>query len=193
MLEPDELTGSEPQDGYPVVLTEWIARDGLKCLKVKLRGNDRAWDYSRMVRVGTIAFAQDVEWLSADFNCTVKDPVYVNEILDRLKTDHREIFDRVLYVEQPFPYDLEAHRLDVRSVSALALSSSLVRSVAFCRVSPASVDRAIVSAIASCCRQSGIVFAIVDAILPTSALSFCCTIRIDGRLCMVTCRVNFRS
>jgi len=69
-----------------------------------------------MVRVGTIAFAQDVEWLSADFNCTVEDPVYVNEILDRLKTDHREIFDRILYVEQPFPYDLEAHRIDVHSL-----------------------------------------------------------------------------
>ncbi|MDD6887834.1 MAG: hypothetical protein PUE41_05090, partial [bacterium] len=27
------------------------------------------------------------------------------------------IFDRILYVEQPFPYDLEKHRIDVHAVS----------------------------------------------------------------------------
>ena len=28
-----------------------------------------------------------------------------NEILDRLKEEHKQIFDLILYVEQPFPYD----------------------------------------------------------------------------------------
>jgi hypothetical protein len=41
----------------------------------------------------------------------------VNEVLDRLQRDHPRLFERVLYVEQPFPYDLERHRLDVHSVS----------------------------------------------------------------------------
>jgi L-alanine-DL-glutamate epimerase-like enolase superfamily enzyme len=117
LLEPTELTGTEPNDGLPVVLTDWIERDGLKCLKVKLRGNDSAWDYSRLFRVGSIALAKRVEWLSADFNCTVQEPDYVNEILDRLKAECPRVYDRVLYVEQPFPYELEHHRLDVRSVS----------------------------------------------------------------------------
>ena len=45
---PAELTGSEPDDGYPVLLRDWIRRDGLKCLKVKLRGDDAAWDYDRL-------------------------------------------------------------------------------------------------------------------------------------------------
>ena len=58
-----------------------------------------------------------VEWLSADFNCTVRDPEYVNAILDRLAADEPAIFDRLLYVEQPFPYDLEANPIDVHSVS----------------------------------------------------------------------------
>lgn len=118
LLEPDELKGDEPKDGYPVVLTDWIQRDGLKCLKVKLRGTDEAWDYQRLIRVGRIARTHGVEWLSADFNCTVRDPEYVNQILDRLRVDQPWIFDRTLYVEQPFPYDLESHRLDVHSVSA---------------------------------------------------------------------------
>lgn len=118
LLAADERTGNEPNDGYPVLLRDWIERDGLKCLKVKLRGNDAAWDYERLVKVGTIAVAQDVEWLSADFNCTVSDPAYVNEMLDCLRDEHPRLYGMILYVEQPFPYELEQHRTDVRSVSA---------------------------------------------------------------------------
>ena len=118
LLEPSQLTGAEPQDGYPVVLTDWIESDGLKCLKIKLRGNDSAWDYQRLVAVGNVAARHAVEWLSADFNCTVQDPAYVNEILDRLRKDAPRTFDRLLYVEQPFPYDLENHKIDVHSVAA---------------------------------------------------------------------------
>jgi L-alanine-DL-glutamate epimerase-like enolase superfamily enzyme len=117
-LESHELTGSEPHDGYPVLLADWIQRDGLRCLKVKLRGNDAAWDYDRLVQVGNIAVAHGVEWLSADFNCTVTDPAYVNELLDRLRDEQARLYGMVLYVEQPFPYELDQHRLDVHSVSA---------------------------------------------------------------------------
>ncbi len=117
-LDDSERTGDEPQDGYPVTLIEWIARDGLKCLKVKLRGTDAAWDYARLRKVGSIGIAGGVEWLTTDFNCTVTDPEYVNAILDRLRDEQPRIHGMILYVEQPFPYDLEAHRIDTHSVSA---------------------------------------------------------------------------
>jgi len=117
-LDESQLTGSEPRDGYPVLLEDWIARDGLKCLKVKLRGNDSAWDYRRLVEVGAIGIRHDVDWLTADFNCTVSDPAYVNEILDRLLAEHPRLYGMMLYVEQPFPYDLENNQIDVHSVSA---------------------------------------------------------------------------
>jgi L-alanine-DL-glutamate epimerase-like enolase superfamily enzyme len=118
LLDASGLTGSEPDDGYPVVLEDWIARDGLKCLKVKLRGTDAVWDYERLVRVGEIGIAGGVDWLTSDFNCTVTEPDYVNEILDRLMAEHPRIYGMILYVEQPFPYDLEHNRIDVHSVSA---------------------------------------------------------------------------
>ena len=117
-LYSNELTGSEPDDGYPVLLADWIERDGLTCLKVKLRGNDAPWDIERLIQVGEIALAHGVLWLTADFNCTVQRPGYVNEILDRLLAEHPRLYGMILYVEQPFPYDLEAHRIDVHSVSA---------------------------------------------------------------------------
>jgi L-alanine-DL-glutamate epimerase-like enolase superfamily enzyme len=112
-----ECIGDEPKDGYPVHLREWIERDGLNCLKIKLRGNDSKWDYERLIAIGKIAGEMDVEHLTTDFNCTVTDPNYVNQILDQLKVDHHEMWDKILYVEQPFPYDLEKHRIDVHSLS----------------------------------------------------------------------------
>ena len=117
-LSPAELAGDEPDDGYPVHLEDWIARDGLNCLKIKLRGNDADWDYDRLAAVGSIASRLDVDWLTTDFNCTVTDPAYVNDILDKLLLDEPLTYGKILYVEQPFPYDLEAHQIDVHSVSA---------------------------------------------------------------------------
>ena len=117
-IDASECDGTQPDDGYPFLLRDWIRRDGLKCLKVKLRGNDAAWDYDRLVRVGQIAIEEGVDWLTTDFNCMVTDPAYVNEILDRLVLEHPRIYGMILYVEQPFPYDLEAHQIDVHSVSA---------------------------------------------------------------------------
>jgi L-alanine-DL-glutamate epimerase-like enolase superfamily enzyme len=116
-LQASDQKGDEPDDGYPVLLPDWIERDGLKCLKIKLRGNDSEWDYERLVAIGNIAIAKNVDSLTADFNCTVKDPNYVNEILDQLASEHPRIAGRILYVEQPFPYDLERHAIDVHSVS----------------------------------------------------------------------------
>jgi len=118
LLLPSELTGTEPKDGYPVLLADWIQRDGLKCLKVKLRGDDAAWDYDRLVQVGKIGLDHSVDWLTADFNCTVTEPAYVDGILDRLLVEHPRLYGMILYVEQPFPYDLEKNRIDVHSVSA---------------------------------------------------------------------------
>jgi hypothetical protein len=85
---------------------------------VKLRGDDEVWDYDRIVSVGEVASRSTVDWLSVDFNCMVTAPSYVNSILDRLRDRVPRVYGSILYVEQPFPYDLEAHQIDVHSVSA---------------------------------------------------------------------------
>jgi L-alanine-DL-glutamate epimerase-like enolase superfamily enzyme len=113
-----DLTGGEPQDGHPVTLEQWIAQDGLTCLKVKLRGTDRAWDVDRLLRVGAIGIGRGVRHFCADFNCTVHDPAYVLDVLDAVAAARPELVARLLYVEQPFPHDLAAHPLDVHPLSA---------------------------------------------------------------------------
>ena len=117
-LDDGELTGREPDDGYPNTLLQWIQSDGLKMLKIKLRGNDASWDWERLVKIGNLSLPRGVDWLTADFNCMVTDPNYVNELLDRLRDQHPRIYGALLYVEQPFPYELDTHPIDVHSVSA---------------------------------------------------------------------------
>jgi MAF protein len=42
----------------------------------------------------------------------------VNGLLDRLRDEQPRLYGMLLYVEQPFPYELEAYPIDVHSVSA---------------------------------------------------------------------------
>ncbi|MFD2115571.1 enolase C-terminal domain-like protein [Paenibacillus yanchengensis] len=118
LLYRHEWDATNDDDGYPYTLEDWIERDGLQCLKVKLTGNDADWDYDRLVQVGNISLESNVTWLTADFNCQVTDCAYVNDIFDQLMMEHPRIYQMILYIEQPFPYDLEQNQLDVRSVSA---------------------------------------------------------------------------
>lgn len=118
LLDDSERTGDEPDDGYPVVLPDWIRRDGITCLKIKLTGQEPGWDYDRIVRVGQIAIAHNALWLCTDFNCTVREVDYVIDILDRLMLEHPRIFQMILYVEQPFDYELADNPLPVHSISA---------------------------------------------------------------------------
>jgi L-alanine-DL-glutamate epimerase-like enolase superfamily enzyme len=117
-LTKDDPIGTQPNDGVPVFLDDWIRTDGLKALKVKLRGTDAAWDYERLVRVGKMAEEHDVDWLSADFNCCVHEPAYVTDILDRLRVDAPRAYGRLLYVEQPFPYELDEHPIPAASITS---------------------------------------------------------------------------
>lgn len=117
-IDTNELTGREPKDEYPVTLRDWIVRDGLRCVKIKLRGNNAAWDYQRLVSVGRLCRSLGVQWLCFDFNCTAESVAYVTDMLDRLMRDEPAIHGMLLYVEQPFPYELEQHPFDVHAVSA---------------------------------------------------------------------------
>ncbi|MDB6052964.1 MAG: hypothetical protein JWN25_487, partial [Verrucomicrobiales bacterium] len=106
-------------DGHPTDLESWITQDGLECLKVKLKGTDADWDLDRLLGVGNIAINNNVNWLSADFNCCVKEPDYVVRILEHLRRSYPRIYGMLLYVEQPFPYELQEHPIDVHAVSSM--------------------------------------------------------------------------
>jgi L-alanine-DL-glutamate epimerase-like enolase superfamily enzyme len=111
-------------DGLPEALDEWIARDGLVRLKIKLSGDDLSWDVGRTLAIDRVA--ADVQarrgvrdWAySLDFNERCPNVEYVLECLRQIRAGGREGFDRILYVEQPTARDLAADRQNVMHEAA---------------------------------------------------------------------------
>ena len=103
------------RDGLPEHLGEWILRDGLSHLKIKLNGDDLAWDVDRAVGVNAVAEeCSDSEvftqwWYSLDFNERCQNVEYLLEFLRQLKSRTPLGYDRVQYVEQPTARDLKAN------------------------------------------------------------------------------------
>lgn len=128
LLHREEVTEKFPRDGIPNSLDEWIERDGVFCLKVKLRGRDMAWDIQRTLEVSGIyhdvrtRIRKDLPerpFLTADTNEQCESPEYIVEYLRKLREREPRVFDEILYIEQPTERDLKAHRWDMRCISSL--------------------------------------------------------------------------
>jgi L-alanine-DL-glutamate epimerase-like enolase superfamily enzyme len=111
-------------DLLPETLTEWIRRDGLVRMKIKLQGNDLSWDVDRTLAIDRIASALQAERrvtdlaYCLDFNERCSDVQYVVECLRRIRERAPEAFGRILYVEQPTARDLDANRQNVMHEAA---------------------------------------------------------------------------
>jgi L-alanine-DL-glutamate epimerase-like enolase superfamily enzyme len=108
--------GRRLDDGLPETLPEWIERDGLTHLKIKLNGDDLTWDVERVVRVDRVAGETQArrgvtDWVySLDFNERCPDVGYLLDFLHRVRERTPAGFGRIQYVEQPTARDLKAHR-----------------------------------------------------------------------------------
>jgi L-alanine-DL-glutamate epimerase-like enolase superfamily enzyme len=115
----DPLTDGEIRvrvsDGLSETLGEWILANGLTHLKVKLNGDDLAWDVERMVSVERVAAATQTRrgctawYYSADFNEKCQNVGYVLEFLRKVRERSPAAFDRLQYIEQPTHRDLRAN------------------------------------------------------------------------------------
>jgi L-alanine-DL-glutamate epimerase-like enolase superfamily enzyme len=112
------------RDGLPETLLEWIRRDGLVRIKIKLQGDDLSWDVERTVAIDRIASALQAERRVADlaycldFNERCSNVQYVLECLRLIRARSPEGFKRILYVEQPTARNLEANRQNVMHEAA---------------------------------------------------------------------------
>lgn len=113
-------------DGLPESLLDWIRADGLTHLKIKLNGDDLAWDVARVSGVNQIADQAANErgsagWqFSLDFNERCQSVDYLLEFLERLRLASPTACDRIAYIEQPTARDLAANRHQVvRAASAV--------------------------------------------------------------------------
>lgn len=106
-------------DGLPETLPEWIRRDGLTHLKIKLNGENLAWDVKRVVNVDRVAEATQrqrgvAQWCySLDFNEKCPNVAYLLDFLRQIKEQRPEGFSRIQYIEQPTARDLKSNRQNV--------------------------------------------------------------------------------
>jgi len=124
-LDPLETKDVEKpvRDGLPETLPEWIRRDGLVRIKIKLQGDDLSWDVERTLAIDRIASAlrlaragqagADDMAYCLDFNERCPNVQYVLECLRRIRERSPEGFNKILYVEQPTARDLKANRQNV--------------------------------------------------------------------------------
>ena len=124
-LTPADVGPDDPQDEYPADLRAWIERDGVFCLKIKLRGNDIAWDVQRTLDVDRVARevlagqGRDELYLTSDANEMCEDVGYVVEYLSRVREKSIAAYDAILYVEQPTTRRLFERPLDVDRAARL--------------------------------------------------------------------------
>lgn len=124
-LRREEVDDSDPADGLPNCLQDWVAAEGLYCLKVKLRGTDLDWDIARLLTVYEIGRAEldklgiPTLHLTADTNEQCASPQYVIEMLHKIRERSPGCYDAILYIEQPTERDLRASRHDMRALSAM--------------------------------------------------------------------------
>ncbi len=111
----DDDVNTRLDDGLPETLPEWIAADGLTHLKIKLNGDDLAWDVDRVVSIERVAAAAQAErgcsvWCySADFNEKCANVDYVLDFLAQVRERSPKAFDRLQYIEQPTHRDLKSN------------------------------------------------------------------------------------
>jgi L-alanine-DL-glutamate epimerase-like enolase superfamily enzyme len=106
-------------DGLPETLPEWIDYNGLTHFKIKLNGQDLAWDVDRVTAVDRAASETQKQrgvhdWVySLDFNEKCPNVDYLLAFLHKLKEQTPGGFARLQYVEQPTKRDLQLDRANV--------------------------------------------------------------------------------
>ncbi len=125
-LTPSEADPQQPAPAdLPADLTSWIARDRLRCLKLKLRGQSPAEDADRLIEVHAVA-SQAMEAaavaggprLSVDPNEAYQEAAMMLEVLDRVTAQKPQALAALDYIEQPTPRDLGAYTDTLHEVAA---------------------------------------------------------------------------
>lgn len=101
-------------DGLPETLPEWIEFSGLTHIKIKLNGDDLAWDVERMVQIERAAAETQQKrgvrkWVYIlDFNERCPNVEHVLAFLRQVQERSPAALPRTLYMEQPTQRNLKA-------------------------------------------------------------------------------------
>jgi L-alanine-DL-glutamate epimerase-like enolase superfamily enzyme len=124
----DPITASDIKqriaDGLPETLAEWIERDQLTHIKIKLNGDDLNADVERVVRIEQAAAEAQKrrgvnQWkYCCDFNERCKDVSYLLSFLAQIQQRAPQVLSRLQYIEQPTARDLKSNMHNVMHEAA---------------------------------------------------------------------------
>ena len=103
-------------DGLPETLAEWIEKDAITHLKIKLNGADLKADVERVVSIEKVTAEVQArrgikKWkYCCDFNERCKDVDYLLAFLDAVKQQTPVFLQRLQYIEQPTARNLKLDR-----------------------------------------------------------------------------------
>lgn len=125
-LDPIEASDVKQRldDGLPETLPEWISYNGLRRLKIKLTGDDMAWDAERTLRIDACARREMPQhgvndWAYClDFNERCPNVEALLKFIDTIEQRSPDGWRRVQYIEQPTKRDLRADRANQMHAAA---------------------------------------------------------------------------
>jgi L-alanine-DL-glutamate epimerase-like enolase superfamily enzyme len=117
----DPLTQTEAEDQTIAPLEDWIRRDGVRSFKVKLKGQDLAWDIDRLIGVHAVARTAAPEReprIFADLNEQAPSVDYILALLDGLAERDATALAALDAIEQPLSRTLAPGAPSLAEVSA---------------------------------------------------------------------------
>jgi L-alanine-DL-glutamate epimerase-like enolase superfamily enzyme len=102
------------EDGLPNSLEQWIERDGLTHLKIKLNGGELTWDVNRVLGVERVTVPLQAklgigDWsYSLDFNERAGSVEYLLDFLKQIEEKSPSAYRRIAYIEQPTARELRS-------------------------------------------------------------------------------------
>ena len=117
----DPLTEVEAGDKTIAPLEHWIRRDGVRAFKVKLKGQDLAWDIDRLIGVHAVGRAvapERVPRIFADLNEQAPSVDYILALLDGIAGRDTAVLAALDALEQPLSRELSSGAPTLADVSA---------------------------------------------------------------------------
>ncbi len=112
-------------DGLPETLAEYVKTDGLTAFKVKICGRPER-DLARLRKIWQVIPHGPETIITLDANEAYKDVAPLAAFVRRLREGSRELFDRIIYIEQPLQRGLTLEAATEPAIRRLAELKPLV-------------------------------------------------------------------
>lgn len=112
-------------DGEPETLEEYVARDGLRYLKVKIAGDPEA-DLTRLGRIWEVIAGTNQPVITLDGNESYEDIDAFSRFVDVFERTHLGLFQHTAFIEQPLTRSLTLDPATTETVAAVSRKKPLV-------------------------------------------------------------------